>query len=162
MVPCLDVIMIAFFPRNIQWSSLFARKARVNTERVPPGHPIILLKSSKFNMAPVSVKRSIITCLCHVMWLNSNSIFLRAYSLGMESTICLCARMLVLEWKKKSFYIEKLNSKTVHQYGVSTECSTKVRETFRQITQKLWATKTWDLDNWKSHHVKYCRTVTER
>ena len=22
----------------------------------------------------------------------------------------------------------------------------KVRETFRQITQKLWATKTWDLD----------------
>ena len=49
--------------------------------------------------------------------------------------------------KKKSFYIEKLNSKTVHQYGVSTQCSTKVRETFRQITQKLWATKTWDLDN---------------
>ena len=24
--------------------------------------------------------------------------------------------------------------------------SSKVRETFRQITQKLWATKTWDLD----------------
>ena len=37
----------------------FARKARVNTKRVPPGHPIILLKSNKFNMAAVSVKRSI-------------------------------------------------------------------------------------------------------
>ena len=42
-----------------------ARKARVNTERVyrnvlmPPGHPIILLKTNKFNMAVVSVKRSI-------------------------------------------------------------------------------------------------------
>ena len=42
-----------------------ARKARVNTERVcrivflPPVHPIILLKSNKFNMAAVSVKRSI-------------------------------------------------------------------------------------------------------
>ena len=33
--------------------------------------------------------------------------------------------------------------KTVHQYGVSIQSSTKVRETFRQIThQKLWATKT--------------------
>ena len=59
VVPCLDVIMNAFFPRNIQGSYLFARKARVNTERVPPGHPIILLKSNKFNMAAVSVKRSI-------------------------------------------------------------------------------------------------------
>ena len=42
-----------------------ARKSRVNIERVyrimlmPPGHPIILLKSNKFNMAAVSVKRSI-------------------------------------------------------------------------------------------------------
>ena len=41
------------------------RKARVNTERVyrivlmPTGHPIILLKANKFNMAAVSVKRSI-------------------------------------------------------------------------------------------------------
>ena len=33
-------------------------------------------------------------------------------------------------------------TKTVHQYGVSIQSSTKVRETFRQITQKLWATKT--------------------
>ena len=33
--------------------------ARVNTERLPPGHPIILLKTYKFNMAAVSVKRSI-------------------------------------------------------------------------------------------------------
>ena len=52
--------MITFFQRNIHCSSLFARKARVNTERVPPGHPIILLKSNKFNMAAVSVKRSIV------------------------------------------------------------------------------------------------------
>ena len=43
--------IIAFFARKIQ--------ARVNTERVPPGHPIILLKSNKFNMAAVLVKRSI-------------------------------------------------------------------------------------------------------
>ena len=35
---------------------------------------------------------------------------------------------------------------SVHQYGVSIQSSTKVREMFRQITQKLWATKTWDLD----------------
>ena len=33
------------------------------------------------------------------------------------------------------------------QYGVSIiQSSTKVRETFRRITQKLWATKTGDLD----------------
>ena len=31
---------------------------------------------------------------------------------------------------------------TVHQYGVSIQSSTKVRERFRQITQKLGATKT--------------------
>ena len=43
-----------------------ARKARVNTERVhrillmPPRHPIILLTSNLFNMATVSVKRSIL------------------------------------------------------------------------------------------------------
>ena len=42
-----------------------ARKARVNTERVyrialvPPRHPIMILKSNEFNMAAVSVKRSI-------------------------------------------------------------------------------------------------------
>ena len=60
VVPCLDVIMIAFFPRNFKWTSLFARKARVSAERVPPGHLIILLKSNKFNMAAVSVKRSIV------------------------------------------------------------------------------------------------------
>ena len=29
----------------------FARSARVDTERVPPGHPIILLLSNKFDMA---------------------------------------------------------------------------------------------------------------
>ena len=59
VVPCLDVMMNAFFPGNIQWSSLFAGKARVNTEQLPPGHSLILPKSNKFNMAAVSVKRSI-------------------------------------------------------------------------------------------------------
>ena len=51
VLPGLDVIMIAFFPRNIHWTSLFARKARVNTERVHPVHLIVLLQSIKFNMA---------------------------------------------------------------------------------------------------------------
>ena len=31
-------------------------------------------------------------------------------------------------------------------YGVPIQSSTKERETFRQITQKLWATKTRDLE----------------
>ena len=30
--------------------------------------------------------------------------------------------------------------------GVSIQSCTEVRETFRQITQKLWVTKTRDLD----------------
>ena len=51
--------MITFFPRNKQWRSFLPQKARVNTERVPHGHPIILLKSNKFNMAAISVKRCI-------------------------------------------------------------------------------------------------------
>ena len=71
--------------------------------------------------------------------------------------MCLCARMLALEWKGRLF-IEKVNSRCfcwfpaailVHQNGapiwrLHTKLY-KVRETFRQITQKLWATKTWDL-----------------
>ena len=46
-----------------------ARKGRVNPERVywieltPPEHPIILLKSNKFNMAAASVKMSIVKLL---------------------------------------------------------------------------------------------------
>ena len=64
--------------------------------------------------------------------------------------MCLCARMLALEWKERAF-IEKVNSRcfvdfrrpywctmTVHQYGVSIHSSIKVREMFRQITQKLY------------------------
>ena len=64
--------------------------------------------------------------------------------------MCLCARMLALEWKERAF-IEKVNSRcfvdfrrpywctmTVHQYGVSIHSSMKVREMFRQITQKLY------------------------
>ena len=49
--------------RNIHWSSLFGRKACVNTERVPPGHPIILLKCKEFNKAAILVERSIPACL---------------------------------------------------------------------------------------------------
>ena len=49
--------------------------------------------------------------------------------------------------KKGDFWEPYWWTKTVHQYGVSIQSSTKVRETFRQITlQKLWATKTWDFD----------------
>ena len=57
--------------------------------------------------------------------------------------------------KRKSFYKKSElqmfllisgGQKTVHQYGVSIQSSTKVRETFRQITQKLWGTKTWNVD----------------
>ena len=70
VVSFLEVIMIAFFPRNIQLSSIFAQKARRNTERVLPGHPIILLKSNKFNMATVSVKRSI-----HLNFLASRKLY---------------------------------------------------------------------------------------
>ena len=56
-MPCLDVKMIASLPRNKHWSSLFAQKANINTEWVPLGHPITLLKSNKFNMSAASVKR---------------------------------------------------------------------------------------------------------
>ena len=56
--------------------------------------------------------------------------------------------------KRRSFYRKSelqmflliSGGQTVHQYGVSIQSSTKVREMFRQLTQKLWATKTWDLD----------------
>ena len=61
--------------------------------------------------------------------------------------------------KKKSFYRKRelqmfllisrrpfWFTKTIHQYDVSVQSSTKVRETFRQKTQKLWATKIWDLE----------------
>jgi len=67
-VPCLDVIMIAFLPRNIHWSSLFGRKGCASTEWVPPGHPIILLKGNKFNMAAVLLKRSI--AKYYALWRN--------------------------------------------------------------------------------------------
>ena len=59
-----------FFPITIfsrkNWRKMGPKSARIYTERVnwivlmPLEHPIILLKSNKFNMAAVSVKRSII------------------------------------------------------------------------------------------------------
>ena len=97
-VPCLDVIMIAFFwfsIRNMVFHCIFLGKRRSllhqNTAQgsffhlqfyskktlsknvrksarkykrnvlIPPGLPIILLKSNEFNMAAVSVKRAIST-----------------------------------------------------------------------------------------------------
>ena len=49
--------------------------------------------------------------------------------------------------KRKSFYLksELQMFLLIHQYGVSIQRSTKVREMFLQITQQLWATKTCDL-----------------
>ena len=35
---------------------------------------------------------------------------------------------------------------SVHQYGVAIQSSTKMHEMFLQITQKRWATETWDLN----------------
>ena len=46
-----------------------ARKASVNTERVPPGHPTILLKSNWYNMPSLSVKRSVMGFRC-TWWRN--------------------------------------------------------------------------------------------
>ena len=60
VVLCLDVIMIAFLPEKYTVNSLLGRNALVNTERVPSGHPKLLLKSNKFNMAAVSLKRPIV------------------------------------------------------------------------------------------------------
>ena len=42
---------------------------------------------------------------------------------------------------RRPYWINYWCTKTVHKYGVSIQSSTKVRETFRQITQKLWATR---------------------
>ena len=47
----------SFFPLQ---SSTGARKYLTKCAHAPPGHPIILLKSTLFNMAAVSVKRSIL------------------------------------------------------------------------------------------------------
>ena len=62
--------MIAFFPRNIHWSSLLDRKACVNTERVPPGHPIILLKSTKLKYGPHIGKKVYYIVLHFIVKLN--------------------------------------------------------------------------------------------
>ena len=51
------------FAEKYIWKFSFARKARLKVlNKCPPGHPIILLKSNKFNMAAVSVKRYIEHC----------------------------------------------------------------------------------------------------
>ena len=50
--------------------------------------------------------------------------------------------------KRKSFYRKsELQMFLLISCGhIGAQSSTKVRETFRQITQKLWAAKTLDLD----------------
>ena len=52
--------------------------------------------------------------------------------------------------KRKSFYRKSelqmfllISGGHIGQIGVSIQSSTKVREMFRQITQKLWFRKTW-------------------
>ena len=49
------------FPEKYTVSSLFASKAYVNTEREPPGHPIIPFKINKFNMAAVSIYLTVLS-----------------------------------------------------------------------------------------------------
>ena len=56
----LDWNNYRLFPEKYTVKYSFAQKARANTEQVPPEHPIILLKSNKFNMAAAFVKRSIV------------------------------------------------------------------------------------------------------
>ena len=47
VVTYLDVIMIAFFPRNIQWRTIKTTdQARKRIVLMLPGHPIILIKSN--------------------------------------------------------------------------------------------------------------------
>ena len=63
--------------------------------------------------------------------------------------MCLCARILALEWNERArkselqmFFVDFRPpywcTITIHQHGVSIHSSTKVREMFRQITQKLY------------------------
>ena len=94
-MPCLDVKMITFFPRNIHWSSLFARKATVNTERVPLGHPIILHKSKKLNMAAVLVKRSI-----DWSWTNWSWTVIYRYRNDSDYLLqlCCCQYVILIHW----------------------------------------------------------------
>ena len=87
--------MITFFPRNIHWSSLFARKAIVNTERVPLGHPIILHKSKKFNMAAVLVKRSIDWSWTNWSW---TVIYRHRNDSDYMLQLCCCQYVILIHW----------------------------------------------------------------
>ena len=123
-----------------------------------PWH-ISLQKYSNLNFRVFTVRGTKIGMLSR--WKKVSSLDFQQYNhFKYHQKICLCARMLVLEWKERAF-IEKVDSrcfcrflaailnwwtKMVHQYGLSIQSSTKEHETFWQITQKLWATKTWNLD----------------
>ena len=68
--------------------------------------------------------------------------------------MCLYTRMLALEWKERAFFRKSELHMFLFISGghicvpklYTNMASIMVREMFRQITQKLWATKTWDLD----------------
>ena len=68
--------------------------------------------------------------------------------------MCLCARMRALEWKERAFFRKSELHMFLFISGghicvpklYTNLASIMVREMFRQITQKLGATKTWDLD----------------
>ena len=51
------------FPEKYTLKFPFPPKTRVITDRAQPGHPTILLRSDKFNMASGSVNRSIEACV---------------------------------------------------------------------------------------------------
>ena len=73
--------------------------------------------------------------------------------------ICLCVRMLVLEWKERAF-IEKMNSRCfcwfpaailVHQNGIAiwtniTSAYKALQRCVKRFGVKLWATKAWELE----------------
>ena len=58
-MPSLDEITNTFFPEKYALKFSFCPKSACKYRAVPPGHPIVLVKSDKLNMAAVSVKRSI-------------------------------------------------------------------------------------------------------
>ena len=58
-MPSLDEITNTFFPEKYALKFSFCPKSACKYRAVPPGHPIVLVKSDKLNMAAVSIKRSI-------------------------------------------------------------------------------------------------------
>ena len=80
--------------------------------------------------------------ICYLQWYFKET-FLnnRWFTSNCKVKIARFYRFFIVDFRRPCWW-----TKTVYQYGVSIQSSTKVHETFRQITQKLWATKTWNLD----------------